>query len=64
MKYIPKVTDAWEKVELYVELAKFKEAIETAYAQQDIDMLSYIQSKTTNQKTRQTIDELLVKLGA
>ncbi len=64
IKYIPRVSDPWEKVELYVELSKFKEAIETAYAQQDIDMLSFIQSKTTNAKTKQTIEELMAKLGA
>lgn len=63
MKYIPKVTDAWEKVELYVALLKFKEAIETAYAERSVDMLSFIRAKSNNAQTRQTIESLLAKLG-
>ena len=62
LKYIPKVSDTWEKVELYVELVRFKEAIETAFAQKDSDMLRWIRTKTTNAKTKSTIDELLMKL--
>jgi hypothetical protein len=64
LKYIPRVTDTWEKVELYVELQRFKEAIETAFAQQDVEMLKWIRSKTTNTSTKKTIDELMAKLGA
>jgi hypothetical protein len=63
LKYIPKVTDPWEKVELYVALAHFKEAIEIAYSQQDIDMLRFIKSEANNSKTKQTVDELITKLG-
>jgi hypothetical protein len=64
LKYIPRVTDPWEKVELYVELQRFKEAIEHAFAQQDAEMLKWVRSKSNNNKTKQTIDELLAKLGA
>jgi len=63
LKYIPKVTDAWEKVELYVALLKFKEAIETAYAERNIEMLGYIRVKSNNAQTRQTIESLITKLG-
>ncbi|KAL9655445.1 hypothetical protein ABK040_016858 [Willaertia magna] len=62
LKYIPKVTDSWEKVELYVELLRFKEAIEIAYQEKDVGMLRWIKSKSTNPKTKQTIDDLINKL--
>jgi hypothetical protein len=63
VKYIPKVSDPWEKVELYVALSKFKEAIETAYAERDIEMLQFIRAKSTNPQTKQTIEGLIQKLG-
>ena len=61
-KYIPKVTDPWEKIELYVELLSFKEAIETAFAHKNTDMLRWIRTKTNHSQTKLTIDDLLSKL--
>lgn len=63
-KYIPKITDDKEKVEMYVQISKFKEAIETAFAMKDIDLLLYIRSRSGNAQTKTTIDGLLQKLGA
>lgn len=62
LKYIPRVSDTWERVELYVELQCFKEAIETAFAQKDPDMLRWIRTKTQHSQTKATIDDLLSKL--
>ncbi|KAG2381634.1 hypothetical protein C9374_006018 [Naegleria lovaniensis] len=61
-KYIPRVSDIWEKIELYVELQLFKEAMETAFAQKDPDMLRWIRTKTQHAQTKATIDDLLNKL--
>jgi hypothetical protein len=63
MKYIPKVTDPWERIDLFLELGKFKEAIESAYVSKNIDMLLFIRSKATAASTRGTIDDLIHKLG-
>ncbi|KAL9643576.1 hypothetical protein ABK040_010189 [Willaertia magna] len=49
-------------IELYVELLQFKEAIEIAYQEKDVGMLRWIKSKSTNPKTKQTIDDLINKL--
>lgn len=62
-RYIPRLSDPWEKAEMYVAVGKFKEAIETAFGEKDTQMLAFIRSKSNNLQTRQTIDGLIQKLG-
>ena len=45
-------------VEAFVEIRMFKEAIETAFSERDIDLLIWISSKTTNKETKKTISRL------
>jgi hypothetical protein len=59
LKYIPHVKDLRTKVDYYISLVKFKEAIEAARDAHDIEMLRYIKSKTTNIKTMNSIEELI-----
>ena len=58
MKYIPQLSDIKEMVEAFVEIRMFKEAIETAFSERDIDLLVWISSKTTNKETKKTISRL------
>jgi len=64
LKYIPKISDPWEKMDIYIELNLLKEAIELGYQQRNIEMLYYIRDKCgSNVALRSTIDEILSKLG-
>ena len=63
MKYIPKVKDLRHKVDYYLGLMKFKEAIEAAAGERDIDMLVYIKNRSKNSKTQETIDGVIAKLS-
>eukprot|EP01080_Neovahlkampfia_damariscottae_P002538 gene2538-3500_t len=58
MKYIPKLTNIKEMVEAYVEIRMFKEAIEIAFSERDVELLIWISSKTTNKETKKTISKL------
>jgi len=58
VKYIPQLSDIKEMVEAFVEIRMFKEAIETAFSERDIDLLVWISSKTTNKETKKTISRL------
>lgn len=63
MRYIPLVENAQQKVDYYIRLVKFKEAIEVAVDLKDVELLRYIRSKTKNSKTMETIDQLLKDWG-
>jgi biotin synthase-related radical SAM superfamily protein len=47
------------KINYYVDLVKFKEAIEVAVAANSVELLEKIKKKTTNSKTMDTIEKLI-----
>jgi hypothetical protein len=47
------------KINYYIDLVKFKEAIEVAVAENSVELLEKIRKKTTNSKTMDTIDKLI-----
>lgn len=61
MKYIPFINDTPTKVEYYIGLKKpmFKEAIQAAADVGDVDLLEYISTRTTNSKTKDTIQGVI-----
>jgi vacuolar protein sorting-associated protein 16 len=61
LKYIPKVENPKNKVDYYIGLSKpmFKEAIQAAAEVADLDLLDYISNKTENQKTKDTIQNVI-----
>lgn len=63
MRYIPRVKSLRRKIDFFIELVKFREAIESAVAERDTDMLRYIRTRTKNSKTMDTIDSLIVQLS-
>jgi hypothetical protein len=62
MKYIPHVKTLQVKVDYYISLLKFKEAIESARDAYSVPTLEYIRKKTTNTKTIDTIDKLIAQM--
>lgn len=63
MRYIPLVENAQQKVDYYIRLVKFKEAVEVTVELKDAELLRYVRSKTKNAKTVETIDSLLKEWG-
>jgi vacuolar protein sorting-associated protein 16 len=62
-KYLELVSDNFIKVEFYLFLKMWKEAIESAASERSIELLNIIKSKTDNPKTHQTIDEIIDELN-
>lgn len=64
VKYIPFIKDTATKVEYYIGLKTpmFKEAIQAAADVGDIDLLEYINTRTTNSKTKDTIQGVIDQL--
>jgi hypothetical protein len=62
LKYIPLITDTEIKVEYYVQLKMFKDAIECAVKDKNIELLQYIYDKTNNSKTKDTILNVIKQL--
>lgn len=63
LKYIPMIESVETKVEYWINMLKFKEAIEAAFEARDIDLLEYIKKKTKNSKTKDTIDQCIQQLN-
>ena len=62
LKYIPLIESLETKVEYWINLLKFKEAVEAAFEARDVELLEYIQRKTKNSKTKDTIEQCLKQL--
>ena len=60
LKYIPYVKELEVKVDYYLSLMRFKEAIECSI--KDVEMLEYIKKKATNPKTIDSINKLISEL--
>ena len=63
LKYIPMVEPIETKIDYWISLLKFKEAIEAAFNAKDVDLLEYIRRKTKNTKTKDTIDQCIQQLS-
>ncbi|KAL9658483.1 hypothetical protein ABK040_006023 [Willaertia magna] len=61
-KYIALIDHLETKVEYWISLLKFKEAIEAAFEARDIGLLEYIKKKTKNSKTKDTIENCIAQL--
>jgi hypothetical protein len=61
IKYIPLIKDVPTRVDYYIGLKApmFKEAIQSALEIQDLDLLEYLNTRTTNPKTKDTIQEVI-----
>lgn len=62
-KYVSRVYDPWEKVELCVRLNNFTDAINTALAEKNMDMLQFIRSKCPNPQTKNTIQQAMQRIA-
>lgn len=58
-KYIPRVKDAAERVEFYIQIGYFEEAVETAKQAKNDQLLQYIRSKCNKPEIIHIIDQLL-----
>jgi len=65
VKYIPLVKDPTTKIDYYINLRQpmFKEAIKAAVDANDTSLLEYIYGKSTNPKTRDTIQDLIDEMS-
>ena len=61
-EYVAKLPELVERVEWYVKLECFKEAVDDAYNEEAVDLLLQIRRKATNQSTLQYIDSRIKQL--
>jgi hypothetical protein len=59
VKCIQMISNPEIKINYYIDLVKFKEAIEVAVAANSVELLEKIKKKTTNSKTMDTIEKLI-----
>lgn len=59
VKYVPRISNPQEKVELYIQLGHFQEALEVAAQLKNVELLKLIQAKSTNSQTQNYINQLI-----
>ncbi|KYR01493.1 hypothetical protein DLAC_01480 [Tieghemostelium lacteum] len=62
LKYIPKVQDPVNRVQLYIQINYYREAAEVAFKEKSIDLLNLIARKCTNPEVLNLVDQMRSQL--
>lgn len=63
VKYVSRITNPQEKVEFYIQLGHFQEALEVAAQLKNVELLKFIQTKSSNSQTQNYINQLIAQFS-